>query len=425
MSAPAEGKRPGAWWVWLLAVTAFCAGVFEPELRAQGGLPEHVFSLRPTGSGEDLDPISSYNKALRLIREHYDPEPGSPPAPSGMQLTYTAIRGLMGTLDDPYSRFLDPEEYRLLMEDNEGEFEGIGAQLYSNLTAEGYIRIFRPIPGGPAERAGIRKGDVILKIEGVSIKGLPVDEAVRRIRGKSNTPVRLTVRHTDGKVAELKIVRQQVEYEVVESSLKPGGIGYVYLRQFNELADARLYRAIRNLEQKGMKGLILDLRGNPGGLLDQAIYIVSRFTKPRSVAVITVEQGEREPKKVDDSRYLGGHWPLVVLVNRTSASASEIVAGAIKDHGAGTVIGTTTFGKGLVQTVIPLEGNAGCLITTAKYLTPNGRDINRSRDHRGGVEPDIVVEISMDQYLKREDPQLRRALEEIQKKISLQSARNR
>lgn len=400
---------------------SFLAGIFEPELRAHGGLPEHIFSLRSTGGGPNLDPIGTYNRVLQLVSERYYGElPGkNENLKPDVKLTYAAIRGMLNTLDDPYTRFLEPEEYRSLKEDNEGEFEGIGAQLENEKTKEGYIRVSKPLRNGPAARAGLKKGDLITKINGVSVSTLSVDEAVGKIRGPAKTQVKLTVqRPPDKALREVIIERNSVEFDVVDYELRDGNIGYIYLHTFNELSEPRMVKAIRSMEEKGMKGLVLDLRGNPGGLLESAIDISSGFIKPKKTAVIIVENERNEKRQTVEAKYLGGKWPLVVLVNRTSASASEIVAGAIKDNQAGLIVGTTTFGKGLVQTVVPLESDAACMITTAKYLTPSGKDINRSKAQRGGVEPDYFVDITEEQYFKSDDPQYKKAVEILKAQIA-------
>lgn len=408
-------KRRGFFPIFLTAVVAgsFAVGLFEPEVRAKGGLPELFSSLRPGGAGRELDPINTYNKTLQTVRERFYGD-----APSSTKLTYTAIKGMLNSLDDPYTRFLDPTDYADLRQENSGEFEGIGAQLEGVPTKEGYVRISRPIPGGPAAKAGVKRGDMISKVDGTSVVGLTVDQAVKKIRGKADTTVRLTlVRPGQKEPVEVAIVRKPVEFEVVESRMEEGRIGYISLAQFNELADPKIERAIHDLDAKGMKGLVLDLRGNPGGLLDAAIDIGSRFIPPgKSVVVIVEAGGEKDARKTNAHKFLGGKWPLVVLVNGTSASASEIVSGAIKDNKAGTILGTTTFGKGLVQTVVPLEDGSACMITTAKYLTPLEKDINRSREQRGGVEPDVVINISEDQFLKGQDVQLQKAVQMLQEK---------
>jgi carboxyl-terminal processing protease len=388
---------------------SFAAGVMEPELRAQG-LPEVLSSMRTGAPSRELDPTSTYNKVLQVIRDRYYGE-----TQPELRMTYQAISGLLNSLDDPYTRFLDPEGYRGLREENSGEFEGIGAQLSNTPTKEGYIRIFRPLPNGPASRAGVRKGDLIMKVDGKSVQGMQVDDAVKIIRGKAGTIVKLTIQRAgEPKPLEVAIERAPVEFEIVHYSFKDekNKIGYISLAQFNEMADPKIEQAYRTMQRQGMKGLILDLRGNPGGLLDAAIDISSRFIPAgRDVVIIVEAGGEKEVRKTVSRKYLQPPVPLVVLINRTSASASEIVAGAIKDNKAGTIVGTTTFGKGLVQTVVPLSNGSASMITTAKYLNPSGRDINRSRDQRGGVEPDVPVEITEEEFLAGKDPQLQKAID--------------
>lgn len=396
-------------------VGSFAAGVMAPDLRA-GGLPELFSNLRPGGAGRELDPVNTYSKVLQLVKDNYS---GDKATPTDRLMTETAVRGMLASLDDPYTRYLNREEYRALREENTGEFEGIGAQLQGVPTPEGYVRISKPLPNGPADKAGIKKGDLITKIDGKAVPGLSVDDAVKLIRGKAGTQVHLTVlrKADNNKIHEIAITRAPVEYEVVEYKMtggengKPGDIGYISLAQFNEMADPKIEHAFRDMQAKGMKGVVLDLRGNPGGLLDAAIDVSSRFIPNGHGVVIIVESGgDREVRKTIGRKFMGG-MPLVVLVNGTSASASEIVSGAIKDNKAGVILGKTTFGKGLVQTVVPLEDGSACMITTAKYLTPNGNDINRSRKQRGGVEPDVTVEETEDEFFKGKDTQLDKAVE--------------
>ncbi|HEU4754114.1 MAG TPA: S41 family peptidase, partial [Armatimonadota bacterium] len=253
----------------IVVVGSFGAGLMEPELRAQGGLPEILSNLRPGGGGQELEPLNTYKKVLDLVQERYVGD-----VPTERKMTYTAIRGLLNTLDDPYTRFLDPTEYADIRQENQGEFEGIGAQLEGAPTKDGFIRIAKPLPNGPADKAGVKRGDVITKIDGKAVPA-NVDEAVKMIRGKSGTPVRLTVRR-GAESKDITIVRQPVEFEVVSYAMKEGNIGYISLAQFNEMADPKIERAIKDLESQGMKGLVLDLRGNPGGLLESAIDIASR-----------------------------------------------------------------------------------------------------------------------------------------------------
>ena len=260
-------KRAGVFTTILTAVVAgsFGVGLFAPELYAQGGYPEGLFNLRPGGSGRQLDPVNTYSRVLNTIRDRYAGE-----LPSDSKLTYSAVRGMLKTLDDPYTRFLDKTEYQQLREDNTGEFEGIGAKLDNEPTKDGYVRILKPLAGGPAARAGIRRDDQVMRVDGKSVVGMSVEQVVKNIRGRAATVVRLTVQRAgEAKPLEFAITRQPVEYEVVEHRMKPNDIGYISLAQFNEKADDKIKQAMQILERDGMKGLVLDLRGNPGGLLEE------------------------------------------------------------------------------------------------------------------------------------------------------------
>ncbi len=403
------------------------AGVQRQQL-AQGGLPESYAPNRVSAGGQgNLEPLSAYYRTLGYLKDHYNGE-----LDSDAKLTYGAIRGLLRPLDDPYTRFLDPEMYQDMRERNQGEFVGIGAQLEPDLTKDGFVRIHKPLKGTPAAAAGLRPYDVILKVDGISTQSKSledpqkhVDKVVKLIRGKPDTPVRLTIRRRAvAKPIEVRIVREPVEFEIVESKMLEGKVGLIWMAEFNELSDTKIDRALTQLEQQGMKALILDLRGNPGGTLDAAQEVASRFLPRGQKVVIIVERGgDPEIRKVLDSKHNhqfnrpGHQIPLVVLVNRTSASASEIVSGAIKDLHAGIIMGTQTYGKGLVQTVVPLRGGSAIAITTAKYLTPNGNDINKGKDRRGGIAPDVLVEATEDDWVKQNDVQLKRALELLQEKI--------
>jgi carboxyl-terminal processing protease len=403
-------RKPAKFLIAACVAASFVLGLtFPGTLGAQGGLPERVRAGRADPSGHELDPRVAYNETLSALKEHYYGE-----LPTETKLTYAAVSGMMRAVDDPYTEFLDPDRYRALHDDNEGEFVGIGALLEGRPTKEGYVRIARPLQGTPASRAGILRGDLITKVDGKAVSGLQVDQVVKMIRGQPNTAVRLTVQRPGRpQPIEFKIVRQLVEVEVVQDvEMKEGNIGYLFLQQFNQRADEKIEQAVRDLEGQGMKGLIIDLRGNPGGLLPVAEDIVSRFVPPRNNAVIIVGAGQQESHRCNPRKYLNPKYPIVALINYQSASASEIFAGALKDTSSGVLVGQTTFGKGLVQTVFPRPQDGSAIkITTHKYLTSKGHDINRTRDHRGGVEPDIAVQITEDDFMHGRDPQLQKAIE--------------
>ncbi len=393
---------------------SFVLGLYFPSrLGAQGGLPERVAAARQNG-GRGLDPLQSYSGVLNELKNRYYGE-----LPADNEVTYSAIRGLLKAVDDPYTRFLDPDEYRVERERNQGEFVGIGALLEPRPTKEGYVRVSQPIKGGPAFEAGLAAGDLITKVNGKSINGQSVDQVVKIIKGPAGTPVRLTIQRP-GKTEpiEMNLTRRLVEVPPVESRMEPGNIGYVRLTQFVSRADEKLEAALKDLKTQGMKGLVLDLRGNPGGFLEQAIDVVSQFIPPRNNAVVIVESGgERNAKRCNPRKYLNPEYPIIVLINQSSASASEIVAGAFQDTNSGIVVGQTTYGKGLVQTLFTLpQDNSAVMITTHKYLTSKGRDINRTREARGGVKPDVEVDYTEKDFIEKRDPQLAKALEILHEK---------
>lgn len=339
----------------------------------------------------DLPVLETYWAVLERVAEDFYPQKidgQDPEALDQHKLTYAAIRGMLRSLDDPFTRFLDPKEYEKMVEENTGNFVGIGARLDTNDKRQVYILM--PLPNTPAEKAGLKKNDVILKVDDEPISGMDIDEVVNKIRGMENTKVKLTLlREGATEPFDVTIVRRWVEVPIVDSRMQDpdNKIGYVKLWQFNEKSDSQFDKALTELEKENMKALIFDLRGNPGGLLEVAIDIGSRFIESGPVVIIQERGGQRTPHFVKSSKHNHKRYPLVVLVDKHSASASEIVAGAIRDNDKGTLLGTTTFGKGRVQTIMPLRDGSAVAITTAKYLTPSGTDINKV-----GIKPDVVFE---------------------------------
>jgi carboxyl-terminal processing protease len=376
---------------------AFVMGFLVPDVKASGGdvkqwiaslqlLPQRLEQIGGTEENESgtkaLPLIDTYSAVMERLKADYNGPVDE------RKVTYAAIRGMLHALGDPFTRFLDPDEYKKMREENEGNFQGIGAQLDTNRKGEVYIK--EPLPDTPADRADVRKNDVITAVDDKPIKGMDIQDVVKLIRGPQGTKVKLTLlRPGQTKPLTKIITRDTVQFQMVRHRMldEKSKIGYIRLYQFNEQSDIQFDKALTALEKERVKGLVLDLRGNPGGLLQVAVDIGSRFIESGPVVIIQERGGQKNPLYVEEDKHNHKRYPLVVLVDKSSASASEIVCGAIKDDGVGTLVGTTTFGKGRVQTIMPLQDGSAVAITTAKYLTPKGTDI-----HKKGIEPDFVVE---------------------------------
>jgi carboxyl-terminal processing protease len=317
------------------------------------------------------------------------------------KLITEAINGMLTGLD-PHSAYLDQEAFKELQVGTQGEFGGLGIEVGME---DGFVKVVSPIEDTPAFRAGLKPGDLIIKLDETPVKGMTLNDAVKRMRGKPKTPIKLTVmRKGETKPLEFTLVRDVIRVQSVKSKMIEPGIGWVRVSQFQEHTTENLVKHISALYKDGpLKGLILDLRNDPGGLLNGAVGISAAFLPPNVKVVSTdgrTEDAKRE-YKATPADYLRGtrddylrnlpagvkNVPMVVLVNGGSASASEIVAGALQDYKRATVIGTTTFGKGSVQTILPLGNNTAIKLTTARYFTPHGRSIQAK-----GITPDIVVE---------------------------------
>jgi carboxyl-terminal processing protease len=311
------------------------------------------------------------------------------------ELVYGALKGMINTLD-PHSEFMDPEQYNDLQNDTEGKFGGLGIMIEMK---DNFVTVLAPMEDTPGSRAGIIAGDRIIKIDGKSAEKLGLQEAVDQLRGDPGTEVSITIlRPSTGKVQDYNIKREEIKVDMVkdlnnkrEFPLGDDKIGYVRLVQFGEQTSADLETAIHKLKAQGMEAFILDLRGNPGGLLDQAVDVCSKFLPRRQLVVSTEGQNPATDSK---SFYASGHgdelngMPMVVLVDFNSASASEIVSGCLQDLHRALIMGERTFGKGSVQSIIPLEDGSALRLTTAKYYTPSHKVI-----HGQGITPDCVVQI--------------------------------
>ncbi len=310
---------------------------------------------------------------------------------------YDAIRDMLSNLDDSYTRFLEPKEFNQMRIDTSGELTGVGIQIVKDKESDDLI-IISPIEGTPAFDAGIKARDKILSIDDISTEGMNIEEAVKLIRGQRGTKVKLEILR--GSKSFFKILsRERIEIKTVSTKVNQAKngllIGYVRIKQFNANASKETRDAIKDLETKKVAGYVLDLRSNPGGLLESSIEISRHFINKGVIVSTVSKDGLKETKRGNGQALT--KKPLVVLVNEGSASASEIVSGAIKDNKRGKLVGKKTFGKGLVQSMRTLVDGSGLTVTVAKYLTPNGTDINES-----GIIPDIEVKMNINPILQRE-----------------------
>jgi len=301
-------------------------------------------------------------------------------------LIYGAMRGLLMSLDS-YSQFLDPDDYKNLLVETEGKFGGLGIEI---TIKDGVLTIVSPMEDTPAWEAGIKPGDIIVKIDGEVTKDITLNEAVKKLRGDPGTKVVVTVFHeTDRKIEDITITRGVIKIkDIKRAEILEEGIGCVKIAEFRETTARDLKKALEKLSKDGLKALIIDVRNNPGGLLNSAIDVSSRFLKNGEVVVSTESRsnGKHVYKSVSlAKKYLD--IPIVVLINKGSASGSEIVAAALRENGRAVLLGETSFGKGSVQTIIPLSDGSALRLTTSKYYTPSGRSI-----HEKGVDPDVLVE---------------------------------
>lgn len=310
-----------------------------------------------------------------------------------------AIKGTVSSIADPYSVYMDAKMYENLKIETKGFFGGVGIILGSK---DNVLTVVAPVEGTPSATAGILSGDQIIKIDGKETNGLAIDEAVNLIRGTAGTTVVLTIKRGDQENQEYQLVRANIQIKTVSSKMLEHHIGYIRISMFNEHTGEDFSTQFKELEQQGMEKLILDLRNNPGGLLEECIKVANYLVPQGPIVSIVGKDGTQKTNLSDLEKI---NYPLVVLVNGGSASASEIVAGAVQDTKAGTLIGTQTFGKGSVQTVLNLGDSSAVKLTIAKYATPNGRFI-----HGVGIAPDLIVD--MPEFREKgQDVQLEKAIE--------------
>ncbi|WP_353093445.1 S41 family peptidase [Tissierella praeacuta] len=326
------------------------------------------------------------------------------------------LKGMLQALEDPYSNYMTKDEFASFLQQTSGTYAGIGVVVTPG--DDNLITVVSPIEDTPGERAGIKSGDKIIKVNGVEYLGESMDEAVKVMKGEANTKVSLTILRKDkngkNKVFDIEITREIIRLITVKSNIIDDNIGYINITSFDELTYKDFKKELDKLGSHNIKGLIIDLRNNPGGLLSVCANISDELLGEGDIVYTQTKDGKREYLRSDKKMV---DYPLVLLVNKGSASASEILAGAVKDHNRGILIGTTTFGKGVVQRIQDLDDGSGLRLTISEYFTPNGINI-----HGVGIEPDIVVELpegveEIGVNNLKEDNQLRRAIEEIKSKI--------
>lgn len=391
-------------------ISCLTAGVIVAGRYLHLSVKNHSEQTSASGSVINTDTFQKMKTIEDLIDEYYY---GEEIAKDDIQ--DGVYKGMVEALNDPYSEYYTKEELEEVLNDTKGISYGIGAYVSANQDMD-MAMIAGVIEGTPAEEAGLREGDVIYKVDGEETRGLSVSEVVALVKGKENTTVHLTIyREDEPDFLEVDVVRSKlIETETVQSGMleDTDGIGYLRIREFDSVTVDQFNEAMAELNASGMKALILDLRSNPGGDLSAVVEIARRIL-PEGLIVYTEEKsGKRTEYTCDGTHEI--QIPMAVLVNQYSASASEILAGAIKDYNKATLIGTTTYGKGIVQRVIRLEDGTAVKMTVSAYFTPSGENI-----HGIGIEPDIELEYDYDAYeAEKTDNQVDKAIEILEGKIS-------
>jgi carboxyl-terminal processing protease len=375
----------------------------NPESSKEISLGQAV--LENTSAANRVD-FSLFWKAWDTLREKHINRKDL----DAQKMVYGAISGMLKATGDPYTSFFNPEENKAFSQDLGGSFEGIGAELG---TKDNLLTVVAPLDGSPAQKAGLRAGDKILKIGDKIIADMTIDEAVSLIRGKKGTEVKLTILPNGEKeTKEISIIRDTIEVKSIKLEFKNNDIAYVEITKFGENTDREFNTTLKAILAKNTKGIILDLRNNPGGLLDKSVTIASKMIPEGKVVVMEEDSfGKKDTFFTEGGDSLSS-IPTVVLINEGSASASEILAGALRDNQNITLIGEKSFGKGTVQELINLPQGSGIKITVAKWLTPNGDYIMEK-----GINPDIEVKMTADDYKNDKDPQLDKALEVLNEKM--------
>lgn len=406
-------------------LTGFLSGIFGAVILILVGISiyyvldvpdKEVTPIEDVSAAENIEE-NNYNEIIEklsvletLIDAYYLEDVDSEAYATGI------YKGFVSSLDDPYSTYYTKQEYANLMESSSGVYLGIGAVVSQDVKT-GIITIVRPYKDGPAYEAGLLPDDVLYKVEGEEVTGKDLTEVVGKIKGKEGTEVNVTI-YREGVTdpMDITIVRRKINIPTIEYEMLDDDIGYIQIVEFDEITISQFSKAIRSLEKKGMKGLVIDVRNNPGGLLNSVVAILDRLLPKGKLVVYTEDKymnREEETTKKSDKF----SKPIAVLINGNSASASEIFAGTLQDYDKATVIGTTSYGKGIVQRVIPLTDGTAIKLTISTYFTPKGRNI-----HGSGIVPDVEVEL--DEELRQlitipydQDNQIQKAIEILKQQM--------
>ena len=378
----------------------------QPKEAATISLPEKIavmeinYYLSKMGPDELAATLKIF-RAAQVVKGQYVG------AADGVNLMTGAVKGLVNALGDPYSVYMDPKMYSELMLETKGSFGGVGIVLG---VKDKKLTVVAPIEGTPAEAAGILSGDQIVRIGELDTKDMALDEAVGKIRGPEGSKVTLTIQRNGKEAQEFPLTRATIVIKSVSGKMLDKEMGYIRVSMFSETTGKDFTRKLEELKDQGMTSLVLDLRNNPGGLIDQCVKVAELLVPKGPIVSVIGKDGDRETYQ---SSSTVAPLPLTVLVNGGSASASEIVAGAIQDRGVGKLVGVKTFGKGSVQRLMPLDKESAVKITIAEYHTPNDRSI-----HGKGIVPDIVIEIPKDfDRESKQDPQLDKAIEVLKETL--------
>jgi carboxyl-terminal processing protease len=395
-----EFEAPRSWWR-RTGLVPTVAGVVLAILAAVG-LYLLVSRGDAAGSSANADAVSDLDPVIELYEALSD---SAVDAPDADKLVDGAIDGMLEQIDDPYAKYFPAEDFADFNATLDGTFSGVGLMLTD--TPDGPV-IVSVLDGTPAQEAGIEEGERIVEVDGEDVSGDPLEQIVAKVKGEAGTTVTLGLAGGDAGRRTLEITRATFDLPLVSGQMLGGDIGYVQLYQFAEDAGDRVRKEVRTLLDDGAEGIVLDLRGNPGGLLNEAVSVASVFIEDGEIVSVEKRGGDRESFDAVDDAF--DKVPLAVLVNKASASASEIVAGAVQDADRGSIVGETTFGKGTVQTIAQFSDGSGAKFTTARYFTPSGDSIEGV-----GVKPDVKVELPDDENPTEpaDDPQVEAAMDEL------------